>query len=89
MRTSEAAYLQEAFAFYHSIRARPYFSHATKEDRSEVLVKRLRYYARFIVVSLLLNRFQLVDDLVRELDHQIIKCGVGKAADQAEWTVMK
>lgn len=35
------------------------------------MVKKLRYYARFIVVCLLLNKMKLVKELVQELDAQI------------------
>ncbi|XP_038216942.1 protein SCAI [Zerene cesonia] len=89
LRTSETAYLREAFAFYQAIRARRYYTHAVKEDKCELMVKKLRYYARFIVVSLLLNRLKLVDDLIRELDNQIIEYGTTyNADDQIEWTVV-
>ena len=40
-------------------------------DRSDLMVKKLRYYARFIVVCLLLKKMKLVRDLVRELSKQI------------------
>ena len=35
------------------------------------MVKKLRYYARFIVVCLLLKKMKLVRDLVRELAKHI------------------
>ena len=35
------------------------------------MVKKLRYYARFIVVCLLLKKMKLVRDLVRELSKLI------------------
>ena len=38
---------------------------------SETMVKKLRYYARFIVVCLLLKKMKLVRDLVRELSKLI------------------
>ena len=38
---------------------------------SDLMVKKLRYYARFIVVCLLLKKMKLVRDLVRELAKQI------------------
>ena len=37
------------------------------------MVKKLRYYARFIVVCLLLKKMKLVRDLVRELSKLIGK----------------
>lgn len=65
LRTSETNYLNEAFSFYAAIRSRGYYSKAAKEERSDLMVKKLRYYARFIVVCLLLKKMKLVRDLVR------------------------
>ena len=65
LRTSETNYLNEAFSFYSAIRARGYYSKANKEERCDLMVKKLRYYARFIVVCLLLKKMKLVRDLVR------------------------
>ena len=45
----------------------------TLNDRSDLMVKKLRYYARFIVVCLLLKKMKLVRDLVRELSKLIGK----------------
>ena len=65
LRTSETNYLNEAYAFYSAIRTRGYYSKASKEERAELMVKKLRYYARFIVVCLLLKKMKIVRDLVR------------------------
>ena len=46
-------------------------SSRTPNDRSDLMVKKLRYYARFIVVCLLLKKMKLVRDLVRELSKLI------------------
>ncbi|XP_050684185.1 protein SCAI isoform X2 [Leptidea sinapis] len=89
LRTSETAYLREAFSFYQAIRGRRYYTHALIEDRCELVVKKLRYYARFIVVALLMNRLKVVDDLVRELDNHIVEYGsIYNADDQIEWNVV-
>lgn len=37
------------------------------------MVKKLRYYARFIVVCLLLKKMKLVRELVIELEKQIVE----------------
>lgn len=37
------------------------------------MVKKLRYYARFIVVCLLLKKMKLVRELVVELEKQIVE----------------
>lgn len=43
LRTSETSYLHEAYSFYAAIRGRAYYSRAAKEDRSDLMVKKLRY----------------------------------------------
>ncbi|KAL0279960.1 UNVERIFIED_CONTAM: hypothetical protein PYX00_001400 [Menopon gallinae] len=89
LRTSETNYLNEAYSFYAAIRGRAYYSRAAKEDRSDLMVKKLRYYARFIVVCLLLKKMKLVRDLVMELDKQIADyTSTYEPDDQLEWTLV-
>ncbi|KAK8372471.1 hypothetical protein O3P69_010546, partial [Scylla paramamosain] len=93
LRTSETNYLNEAFSFYAAIRGRAYYSRTNKEDRnvqmSDLMVKKLRYYARFIVVCLLLKRMKLVRDLVRELSKQIDEyTSAYEPEDQLEWSLV-
>jgi len=94
LRTSETNYLNEAFSFYAAIRGRAYYSRANREDRSphdrsDLMVKKLRYYARFIVVCLLLKKMKLVRDLVRELSKQIDEYTTTyEPEDQLEWSLV-
>ncbi|PSN33551.1 Protein SCAI [Blattella germanica] len=89
LRTSETNYLNEAYSFYAAIRGRAYYSRASKEDRSDLMVKKLRYYARFIVVCLLLKKMKLVRDLVIELDKQIVDyTSTYEPDDQLEWSLV-
>ncbi|XP_070182651.1 protein SCAI-like isoform X2 [Littorina saxatilis] len=89
LRTSETNYLNEAFSFYSAIRMRAYYSKASKEERPDLMVKKLRYYARFIVVCLLLKKMKLVRDLVRELSKQIDDyTGTYEPDDQMEWNLV-
>jgi len=94
LRTSETNYLNEAFSFYAAIRGRAYYSRASREDRSphdrsDLMVKKLRYYARFIVVCLLLKKMKLVRDLVRELSKQIDEYTTTyEPEDQLEWSLV-
>jgi hypothetical protein len=71
IRTSDTNYLNEAFAFYSAIRTRAYYSKVNREDKPDLMVKKLRYYARFIVVCLLLKKTKVMKELVRELNRQI------------------
>ena len=43
LRTSETNYLNEAFSFYSAIKNRQYYSKASKEERSDLMVKKLRW----------------------------------------------
>lgn len=65
MRTSEARFLVEAYVFYEAILNRRYFegSKGTGKDLG-VRFKELRFYARFLLVSLILNRTEMVKALV-------------------------
>ncbi|KAL1540038.1 protein SCAI isoform X1 [Salvia divinorum] len=66
MRTSDAHYLSEAYIFYEAILTREYF----KDD--SLARKQLKFFARFLIVSLVLNRrdmvYQLADQLTKFLD---------------------
>lgn len=89
LRTSETNYLNESFSFYSAIRMRAYYSKASKEERPDLMVKKLRFYARFIVVCLLLKKMKLVRDLVRELAKQIDDyTGTYEPEDQMEWNLV-
>ena len=58
-------------------------------SRSDLMVKKLRYYARFIVVCLLLKKMKLVRDLVRELSKHIDDyTATYEPEDQLEWTLV-
>ncbi|VDQ06900.1 unnamed protein product [Trichobilharzia regenti] len=58
-------YLNESFAFFSAIRTRDYYSKANKEERPDLMIKKLRYYARFILVCLLLRKMKLANDLIK------------------------
>lgn len=62
LRTSEARFLLEAYIFYEAIFNRKYFDGSSK-DRG-VRFKELRFYARFLMVSLILNHVEMVKLLV-------------------------
>ncbi|KAF2283946.1 hypothetical protein GH714_017497 [Hevea brasiliensis] len=63
MRTSDARFLVEAYVFYEAILHRKYFEGAKAKDIG-VRFKELRFYARFLLVSLILNRTEMVQFLV-------------------------
>jgi hypothetical protein len=54
------------------------------------MVKKLRYYARFIVVCLLLKKTKQVKELIKELTKQIEEyVRVFDPEDQLEWQMVK
>ncbi|KAI8536317.1 hypothetical protein RHMOL_Rhmol10G0247900 [Rhododendron molle] len=65
MRTSEARFLLESYIFYEAIFNRGYFRQEDGDGRDRgVRFKELRFYARFLLVSLVLNRTEMVKVLV-------------------------
>ncbi|XP_024258483.1 protein SCAI-like isoform X1 [Oncorhynchus tshawytscha] len=89
LRTSETSYLNEAFSFYSAIRQRSYYYQVNKDDRPELVVKKLRYYARYIVVCLLLNKMDLVKVLIKELSEEIEDYTQRfNTEDQLEWNLV-
>lgn len=76
LRSSEVRFLLEAYVFYEAILKRGYFANTGMADLA-VRFKELRFYARFLVVSFVLNRSEtakvlserfkaLVDDSKKE-----------------------
>ncbi|XP_046844065.1 protein SCAI-like [Xenia sp. Carnegie-2017] len=89
LRTSESSYLQEAFSFYMAIRSRAYYTNASKFGTSDLMVKKLRYYARFVVVSLLLNKMNFVKELVEELKQYIDEyTTIYDPTDEEDWRLV-
>ncbi|KAM2010406.1 hypothetical protein EV2_005010 [Malus domestica] len=66
MRTSEASYLSEAYIFYEAILSREYFKEGMFQDLS-LVNKQFRFVSRFLMVCLLLNRREMVQQLLNQL----------------------
>ncbi|PKY38594.1 hypothetical protein RhiirA4_392237 [Rhizophagus irregularis] len=86
LRTSETNYLHESYIFYEAIRDRFYFKDVLDVKNPALMIKKLRYYARFIVVCLLLNNRDIVQKLMDEL-HGLVDdyIKIFKPADSTEW----
>lgn len=90
LRTSESNYLYESYSFYQAILTRNYYSKANKEEKPDLMVKKLRFYARFIVVCLLLKKAKQIRDLTKDLSRHIddyVK--IYDPEDQLEWQLVK
>jgi len=89
LRTSETNYLQESCIFYQAIHERNYFKETSETKSSALMIKKLRYYARFIVVCLLLNHYETIKQLMEELNLLVDEyTKIFKPSDAAEWNVV-
>ncbi|RIB10065.1 protein SCAI [Gigaspora rosea] len=87
LRTSETNYLHESYIFYEAIRERSYFKDVLDVKNPALMIKKLRYYARFIVVCLLLNKRDIVQRLLDELNSLVDDyIRMFKPVDSAEWS---
>ncbi|KAG5015589.1 hypothetical protein JHK85_021725 [Glycine max] len=75
MRSSECRFLVEAYVFYEAILSRRYFqgSELNAKDLG-VRSKELRFYARFLLVSVILNRTEMVKHLVERFGALVEDC---------------
>lgn len=63
LRTSKSAWIREAYVFYEAIHARSYFDENGQVGIVQA-VKQLKFYARFIIVCLLLNKKEVSGDVL-------------------------
>ncbi|KAK6804219.1 hypothetical protein RDI58_002003 [Solanum bulbocastanum] len=73
MRTSEASYLSESYIFYEAVLTREYFKDGMFQDVN-LSNKQLRFLARFMTVCLVLNRHDMVFQLVNQLKMLLDEC---------------
>ncbi|KAG0313120.1 hypothetical protein BGZ97_010512 [Linnemannia gamsii] len=89
LRTSETNYLQESYVFYDAIRERRYFHEISEMKNSALMIKKLRYYARFTVVCLLLNNREIINTLKEELAALVKEyIDIYRPPDSAEWQLV-
>ncbi|KAG4169452.1 hypothetical protein ERO13_A12G083600v2 [Gossypium hirsutum] len=87
-RTSEARFLVEAYVFYEAILKRRYFEGCKVKDLG-VRFKELRFYARFLLVSLILNRTQTVKVVVEKLKALVDNCNANfRETNFKEWKLV-
>lgn len=88
MRTSDFNYLSESFIFYEAIFTRDYFKDGLFQDVN-IANKQLRFLARFLTVCLLLNRREMLQQLVNQLKVLVDECKrVFQDSDFKEWKVV-
>ena len=73
MRTSDSSYLSESYVFYEAILSREYFKDGLFQDLN-LANKQLRFFARFLMVSLVWNRREMVHQLVNLLKILVDEC---------------
>ncbi|XVF59030.1 hypothetical protein PTKIN_Ptkin07bG0241200 [Pterospermum kingtungense] len=88
MRTSEARFLIEAYVFYEAILRRRYFEECKTKDLG-VRIKELRFYARFLLVSLILNRTEMVKVVFEKLKALVDDCKANfRETNFKEWKLV-
>lgn len=88
MRTSEASYLSEAYIFYEAILSREYFKEGIYQDLN-FANKQLRFLSRFLMVCLVLNRREMVHQLVNQLKMLVDECKrTFQDTDFREWKLV-
>ncbi|XP_061360062.1 uncharacterized protein LOC133304096 isoform X2 [Gastrolobium bilobum] len=88
MRTSDANYLSESYIFYEAILTREYFKEGLFQDVN-IANKQLRFLARFLMVSLVLNRREMVQLLVNQLKVLVDECKrTFQESDFKEWKLV-
>ncbi|KAJ9185666.1 hypothetical protein P3X46_005266 [Hevea brasiliensis] len=88
MRTSDAGYLSESYIFYEAILSREYFKDGLFQDLN-LANKQLRFFARFLMVCLVLNRREMVHQLVNQLKMLVDECrGTFQETDFKEWKLV-
>ncbi|KAI8464968.1 MAG: protein SCAI [Monoraphidium minutum] len=84
LRTGETRFLSEAHVFYEAVRSRGYFGASATDPN--LAIKQLRYFARSIIVCLLLNRREEVWQLLQEFQALTSSYVIKYAPpDAAEW----
>ncbi|XP_010558684.1 PREDICTED: protein SCAI-like isoform X2 [Tarenaya hassleriana] len=88
MRTSDAGYLSESYIFYEAILTREYFREGLFQDLN-IANKQLRFFARFLMVCLVLGRREMVHQLVDQFKRLIDDCRrTFQETDFKEWKLV-
>ncbi|KAF5801122.1 putative protein SCAI [Helianthus annuus] len=88
MRTSEASYLSESYIFYEAVLTREYFKDGILQDLN-LANKQLRFFARFLTVCLVMNRREMVYQLVNQLKTLVADCKrTFQDTDFKEWKLV-
>ncbi|KAJ2597673.1 hypothetical protein GGF39_002954 [Coemansia sp. RSA 1721] len=89
LRTSDTNNLYEAYVFYNAIRDRNYFKGEQEVKNSALMIKKLRYYARFIVVCLQMNNTAMMVQLLEEVKGLIdVYAATFNPVDKMEWSLV-
>lgn len=88
MRTSAASYLSESYIFYEAVLTREYFKDGILQDLN-LANKQLRFFARFLSVCLVLNKREMVYQLVNQLKMLVADCKRAfQDTDFKEWKLV-
>uniref|UniRef100_A0A7N0T7I4 Protein SCAI n=1 Tax=Kalanchoe fedtschenkoi TaxID=63787 RepID=A0A7N0T7I4_KALFE len=89
MRTSEMRFLFEAYIFYEAILSRGYFKGSGVGKDLGVRYKELRFYARFLMVAVILSRADMVAALMEAFKAALDDCkATFKETNFREWKLV-
>ncbi|GAA0170733.1 hypothetical protein LIER_24931 [Lithospermum erythrorhizon] len=88
MRTSDSTYLSESYIFYDAILSREYFKDGMFLDVN-IAFKQLRFLSRFLTVSLLFNRRDMLHQLLNHFKILLDECKrTFQETDFKEWKLV-
>ncbi|PNH00243.1 Protein SCAI, partial [Tetrabaena socialis] len=89
LRSGDTGALLESYTFYDAIHTRQYFGSAAEVADPAAATRQLRFYARFAVVCLLLNRKEEAMQLLQELQASVSAYQLQFAApDSQDWQLV-
>ncbi|XP_057289915.1 protein SCAI-like isoform X1 [Hydractinia symbiolongicarpus] len=86
LHTSDPKYLLEAKEFYSAIHKRSYFKQHTRNI--DLVVKYLRYLARYYVVALLLKDYDLLGEITKRLEAQVNSLSSEDSSTKTDWSIV-
>jgi hypothetical protein len=87
LRASEIRFLHESYVFYEAIRSRAYFAQSATDPN--LAIKQLRYFARFIIICLLLNRREVRCSSIASIQQHPAALAAGRSAAASAVPAMK
>ncbi|PVU85601.1 hypothetical protein BB559_006924 [Furculomyces boomerangus] len=89
VKTSDVNYLQESYTFYEAIRERNYFRDVLDVQNFGLIIKKMRYFARFVIVCILLSKNDEAKKLIDLLSNLVEEYSITfNPVDKSEWRLV-